>query len=148
MANDQSVQSALVGSCSRLPDHPQPPRDYRERYHELTGYSLDVWPAYGGRMQEPRLLPGRHSRRARSDVTQPTSQNPYRQRPIPGQTSMIYYHATPDNISFATRSVMVMWLACVLEEITTMALDVAPPRQHPTTAELHYLIRTAEKPTR
>jgi hypothetical protein len=29
-----------------------------------------------------------------------------------------------------------------------MPLDVAPPRQHTTTAELHYLIRTAEKPTR
>ena len=29
-----------------------------------------------------------------------------------------------------------------------MPLDIAPPRQHTTTAELHYLIRTAEKPTR
>ena len=29
-----------------------------------------------------------------------------------------------------------------------MPLDIAPPRQQTTTAELHYLIRTAEKPTR
>jgi hypothetical protein len=28
-----------------------------------------------------------------------------------------------------------------------MPLDVAPPRQHTTTAELHYLVRTAERPT-
>jgi hypothetical protein len=34
------------------------------------------------------------------------------------------------------------------EEITTMPLDIAPPRQQTTTAELHYLIRTAEKPAR
>jgi len=31
---------------------------------------------------------------------------------------------------------------------TTMPLDIAPPRQQTTTAELHYLIRTAERPTR
>jgi hypothetical protein len=35
-----------------------------------------------------------------------------------------------------------------LKEITTMPLDIAPPGQHTTTAELHYLTRTAEKPTR
>ena len=29
-----------------------------------------------------------------------------------------------------------------------MPLDITPPRQHTTTAELHYLIRTPEKPTR
>src|SRR6201987_2379753 len=29
-----------------------------------------------------------------------------------------------------------------------MPLDIAPPRQQTTTAELHYLVRTAEKPTR
>jgi len=29
-----------------------------------------------------------------------------------------------------------------------MPLDIAQPRLHTTTAELHYLIRTAEKPTR
>ena len=29
-----------------------------------------------------------------------------------------------------------------------MPLDIAQPRQHTTTAELHYLIRTAEKPAR
>ena len=29
-----------------------------------------------------------------------------------------------------------------------MPLDIASPRQQTTTAELHYLIRTAEKPTR
>jgi len=29
-----------------------------------------------------------------------------------------------------------------------MPLDIAPPRQQTTTAELHYLIRTAETPTR
>jgi hypothetical protein len=29
-----------------------------------------------------------------------------------------------------------------------MPLDIAPPGQHTTTAELHYLTRTAEKPTR
>jgi hypothetical protein len=32
--------------------------------------------------------------------------------------------------------------------MTTMPLDIAPPRQQTTRAELHYLIRTAEKPTR
>ncbi len=29
-----------------------------------------------------------------------------------------------------------------------MPLDIAHPHLHTTTAELHYLIRTAEKPTR
>ena len=33
-------------------------------------------------------------------------------------------------------------------EITTMPLDITPPRQQTTTAELHYLIRTPEKPAR
>jgi hypothetical protein len=39
-------------------------------------------------------------------------------------------------------------LASFHEEITTMPLDIAPPRQQTTTAELHYLIRTPEKPAR
>jgi hypothetical protein len=34
----------------------------------------------------------------------------------------------------------------VSTEATTMPLDIAPPRQQTTTAELHYLVRTAERP--
>jgi hypothetical protein len=34
------------------------------------------------------------------------------------------------------------------KEIMTMPLDIAPTRQQTTTAQLHYLIRTAEKPAR
>jgi hypothetical protein len=61
---------------------------------------------------------------------------------------MTYYHATPDNMSFAVRPVMVKVIGQFKQEIATMPLDIAPPRQQTTTAELHYLVRTAERPTR
>src|SRR6201996_3174067 len=61
---------------------------------------------------------------------------------------MIPCHATPDNMSFAMRLAMVKCLVDLHQEITTMPLDIAPPRQQTTAAELHYLIRTTVKPTR
>jgi hypothetical protein len=51
-------------------------------------------------------------------------------------------------MSFATRLAMVKCLVYLHQEITTMPLDIARPRQQTTAAELHYLIRTTAKPTR
>jgi hypothetical protein len=42
--------------ASSLPP-PPPSRDYRQRYRDLTGHSLDVCPACGGQMQERGPLP-------------------------------------------------------------------------------------------
>jgi hypothetical protein len=60
---------------------------------------------------------------------------------------MISNHATPDNMSFATRLAMVKCSLNFHQEVTTMPLHIAR-RQQALAAELHYLIRTAEKPTR
>jgi hypothetical protein len=60
---------------------------------------------------------------------------------------MIFYHAMPENTSFATRSTGDYMTVGFVTEVAAMPLDVAPPSHHTTTAELHYLIRTAEKPT-
>jgi hypothetical protein len=55
LANGHRTEKlALCRTLLAAPPPPQPPpaRDYRERYRDLTGHSLDVCPACGGHMQE------------------------------------------------------------------------------------------------
>jgi hypothetical protein len=48
-------RAAKLAQCRRLLAAPTPPppsaADYRERYRQLTGHSLDICPACGGRME-------------------------------------------------------------------------------------------------
>jgi len=49
-------RAAKLAQCRRLlaapaPPAPSPVADYRERYRQLTGHSLDICPACGGRME-------------------------------------------------------------------------------------------------
>jgi hypothetical protein len=55
-------RAAKLAYCRRLlavpePAPPAPPADYRERYQQLTGHSLDLCPGCGGRMIEIGLIP-------------------------------------------------------------------------------------------
>jgi hypothetical protein len=55
-------RASKLAQCRRLLAAPTPPRpapaaDYRERYRQLTGHSLDICPACGGRMELLGPLP-------------------------------------------------------------------------------------------
>ena len=55
-------RAAKLAHCRRLlavpePAPPAPAADYRERYHQLTGRSLDLCPGCGGRMIEIGVIP-------------------------------------------------------------------------------------------
>jgi len=59
-ANGQ--RAAKLALCRRLLAAPAPPSpamagDYRERYHQLTGRSLELCPCCGGRMVQIALIP-------------------------------------------------------------------------------------------
>ena len=60
LANGQ--RAAKLALCRRLLAAPAPPSpamagDYRERYHQLTGRSLELCPCCGGRMVQIALIP-------------------------------------------------------------------------------------------
>ena len=60
LANGQ--RAAKLADCRRLlavpePVPPTPAADYRERYQQLTGRSLDLCPWCGGRMIEIGVIP-------------------------------------------------------------------------------------------
>jgi hypothetical protein len=60
LANGHCV--AGLADCRRSlavpePAPPAPPGDYRERYQQLTGRSLDLCPCCGGRMIEIGVIP-------------------------------------------------------------------------------------------
>jgi hypothetical protein len=61
---------------------------------------------------------------------------------------MRFCHVFGDNLSFAARPVMVHSIHWFDPENHHMPLDITSPRLQTTTAELHYLRRTAEKPAR
>jgi hypothetical protein len=55
-------RASKIAQCRRLlaapaPPPPPPTTDYRARYHQLTGRSLDFCPACGGPMEPLGLLP-------------------------------------------------------------------------------------------
>jgi len=55
-------RTSMLAHCRRLlgaapPITAAPPADYRERYRQLTGHSLDICPACGGRMETLATLP-------------------------------------------------------------------------------------------
>jgi hypothetical protein len=55
-------RAAKLADCRRLlalpePAPPAPAADYRERYQQLTGRSLDLCPGCGGRMIEIGVIP-------------------------------------------------------------------------------------------
>ena len=55
-------RAAKLAHCRRLlavsePASPAPAADYRERYQQLTGRSLDLCPGCGGRMIEIGVIP-------------------------------------------------------------------------------------------
>ena len=55
-------RAAKLAQCRRLltappPPTPAPAADYRERYRQLTGRSLDLCPCCGGRMIQLAIIP-------------------------------------------------------------------------------------------
>jgi Putative transposase len=60
-------RAAKLADCRRLlavpePATPAPAADYRERYQQLTGRSLDLCPWCGGRMIKIGVIPREHFR--------------------------------------------------------------------------------------
>ena len=88
-------RAAKLAHCRRLlavsePASPAPAADYRERYQQLTGRSLDLCPGCGGRMIEIGVIPRANKFRGRGSLEHLMTpmRDPIR-APCPGPASAV-----------------------------------------------------------
>ena len=106
LANGQ--RAAKLALCRRLLAAPAPPSpamagDYRERYHQLTGRSLELCPCCGGRMVQialiPRPAPPQHPGTLHEPAARPSPPSfPQRRRPSVPRSSYCVLPLAPAGI--------------------------------------------------